>query len=310
MVSSPALGAAAPWLGARAGARSLFISAESTPNPDSLKFCPSDVVILQDDQGTGVVSRALQGGPVVLGRPPRRQSPAVERSRSDAAATNCGLGAWSARPGPVPHSHLPSARTACRLSQFFNSLPKARGSSMVSELLRLPHVTGVFLGRDFVTVNKHEDAQWEDIKPLIMSAIMSGLTSSEPVLQGSYHVDDAAAFGDDDDEVVAMIRELIEMRVRPAVQEDGGDIFFVAFDHETGIVRLKMAGSCVGCPSSTATLRGGVENMLRHYVPEVEGIEQVVEDGEGGHKPMDDEDAPAESLEERLAAAGVPGYAR
>ncbi|KAA0154162.1 hypothetical protein FNF27_07525 [Cafeteria roenbergensis] len=247
LVASPVLGTAAPWPGARVGSRALFISAESTPNPDSLKFCPSDVVILQEDQGTGI---------------------------------------------------------------FFNSLPKARGSSMVSELLRLPHVTGVFLGRDFVTVNKHEDAQWEDIKPLVMSAIMSGLTSSEPVLQGSYHVDDASAYGDDDDEVVAMIRELIEMRVRPAVQEDGGDIFFVAFDHETGIVRLKMAGSCVGCPSSTATLRGGVENMLRHYVPEVEGIEQVVEDGEGGHKPMDDEDAPAESLEERLAAAGVPGYAR
>ena len=87
--------------------------------------------------------------------------------------------------------------------------------------------------------------------------------------------DSGTAASDDDDEVVAMIKELIETRIRPAVQEDGGDIFYAGFDAASGIVRLRMAGSCVGCPSSSATLKNGVENMLMHYVPEVKGIEQV-----------------------------------
>jgi Fe-S cluster biogenesis protein NfuA len=87
--------------------------------------------------------------------------------------------------------------------------------------------------------------------------------------------DCGTAASDDDDEVVAMIKELIETRIRPAVQEDGGDIFYAGFDAASGIVRLRMAGSCVGCPSSSATLKNGVENMLMHYVPEVKGIEQV-----------------------------------
>jgi len=198
-----------------------------------------------------------------------------------------------------------------RFSQFFDNLNKARGSTMVMELLRVPGVTGVFLGRDFITVNKREEAGWDDLKPLVMGSIMTGLSSGKAVLQGTFHTEgEEHDDDDDDDEVVGMIKELIETRIRPAVQEDGGDIFFVAFDHETGIAKLKMAGSCVGCPSSTATLRGGVENMLKHYVPEVEGIEQVMEDGAGGHVPVEEEGAAAESLEERLASAGVPGYDR
>lgn len=178
----------------------------------------------------------------------------------------------------------------------------------MSDLLRMPGVTGVFLGRDFITVNKIEEAGWDHLKPVILSRMMDELSSGQPVLAGEFHLDRASGDEDDeDDEVVVMIKELIETRIRPAVQEDGGDIFFVSFDHETGIVELKMAGSCVGCPSSTATLRGGVENMLKHYVPEVEGILQVVEDGEGGHKPLEGDGA-AHTLEDKLASAGVPGY--
>jgi Fe-S cluster biogenesis protein NfuA len=114
-------------------------------------------------------------------------------------------------------------------------------------------------------------------------------------------VSDAAINSDtlispDDSEVVAMIKELLETRIRPAVQEDGGDIFFEGFDEDTGVVKVRMAGSCVGCPSSTATLRNGVENMLMHYIPEVKSIEQVKGQLESeGEKELT-------SLEERLSA--------
>jgi NFU1 iron-sulfur cluster scaffold homolog, mitochondrial len=175
-------------------------------------------------------------------------------------------------------------------------------------------VTGVFLGRDFISVNKSEQAQWEDIRPLILSTIMDALNSGKPILEGPAPGTDASSASsmadDDDDEVVAMVKELIDTRIRPAVQEDGGDIFFVHFDHETGIVQLKMAGSCKGCPSSTATLRGGVESMLRHYIPEVEGIVEVEEDGEGGHRTVDEQPEKLATMDERLAAAGVPGFER
>jgi Fe-S cluster biogenesis protein NfuA len=100
----------------------------------------------------------------------------------------------------------------------------------------------------------------------------------------------------DDSEVVAMIKELLETRIRPAVQEDGGDIFFEGFDEDTGVVKVRMAGSCVGCPSSTATLRNGVENMLMHYIPEVKSIEQVKGQLEA------DSEKELTSLEERLSA--------
>lgn len=103
----------------------------------------------------------------------------------------------------------------------------------------------------------------------------------------------------EDDEVVAMIKELIETRIRPAVQEDGGDIFYAGFDPDTGTVRVRMAGSCVGCPSSTATLRNGVENMLCHYIPEVKHIEQVTTPAE------EENNKELRSLEDRLKAAGA-----
>ena len=118
--------------------------------------------------------------------------------------------------------------------------------------------------------------------------------------------DTASAEGDS--EVVAAIKEVIETRVRPAVQDDGGDIFFVRFDEDVGAVHLRMAGACVGCASSTLTLRNGVESMLRYYVPEVESIVDTTDHGTGA--PAVVVAAPAETLEERLAAAGVPEHTR
>lgn len=108
------------------------------------------------------------------------------------------------------------------------------------------------------------------------------------------------AITEEDDEVTAMIKELLDTRIRPAVQEDGGDIFYKGFDRDSGMVRLKMGGSCVGCPSSTATLRNGVENMLMYYIPEVKGITEIKDElDELGDKEL-------KSLEDRLAAAGAP----
>ena len=106
---------------------------------------------------------------------------------------------------------------------------------------------------------------------------------------------------EDDDEIVAMIKELLESRIRPAVQEDGGDIFYGGFDEETGIVKVQLAGACQGCPSSSITLKNGVENMLKHYIPEVKGVEEI-EDEE--LKKVNE--AEVSELEKRLKAAGIP----
>jgi Fe-S cluster biogenesis protein NfuA len=111
---------------------------------------------------------------------------------------------------------------------------------------------------------------------------------------------------DDDDEVVAMIKELLESRIRPAVQEDGGDIRYVGFDIETGLVTVKLAGSCVGCPSSSVTLKNGVENMLQHYIPEVTGVNALEEAPEEDDSPVQVTATKNKTYEERLAAAGIP----
>jgi NFU1 iron-sulfur cluster scaffold homolog, mitochondrial len=187
-----------------------------------------------------------------------------------------------------------------------NSKKLATGSPLVTKLLKYKEITGVFLGREFISVNKTEETSWGPLKPIILNAMMDAFAEAEQTKsfiidpsKASKSTDDNTKINDDDDEVVAMIKELLETRIRPAVQEDGGDIFYMGFDESSGIVKLKMAGSCVGCPSSTATLRNGVENMLMHYIPEVKGIEQVKDElttqGEDELKTM----------EERLKAAGA-----
>ena len=156
----------------------------------------------------------------------------------------------------------------------FTSEEAARVSPLAERLFSLPEVTGVFLGADFVTVTKAGDGDWYQVKPAILAVIMEHFTAGRPVLLA-----DAAGAAvaetseDDEDEVVAQIKELLETRVRPAVAQDGGDIIF--HDFEDGVVYLHMQGSCSGCPSSTATLKAGIENMLRHYVPEVVEVRAV-----------------------------------
>lgn len=141
-------------------------------------------------------------------------------------------------------------------------------SPLADRLFAVDGVTGVFLGADFITVTKSEGQDWVALKPLVLGAIMEHFTSGEPAVR-----EDAGAAADDDGadpEIVAQIKELLDTRVRPAVAQDGGDIVFRRY--EDGIVYLRMQGSCSGCPSSSATLKIGIENMLKHFIPEIREV--------------------------------------
>ncbi len=152
----------------------------------------------------------------------------------------------------------------------FRDETQAARSRLARRLFGLRGVTGVFLGADFITVAKADSAEWFELKPRELGTIMEHFTSGEAAVNESVP---AASSEDEGDEVVAQIKELLETRVRPAVAQDGGDIIF---DHYAdGVVYLHMQGSCSGCPSSTATLKAGIENMLRHYVPEVTEVRAV-----------------------------------
>lgn len=151
----------------------------------------------------------------------------------------------------------------------------AERSPLARALFEIPDVARVFFGSDFISVTK-SDADWRHLKPAILAAIMDHFTRGLPLLESS---DEEAAeeitHGDGDPEIVAQIRELLDTRVRPAVAGDGGDIIFKGFDGGSGVVFLHLRGSCAGCPSSTMTLKNGIENMLRHYIPEVNAVEAV-----------------------------------
>jgi Fe-S cluster biogenesis protein NfuA len=132
----------------------------------------------------------------------------------------------------------------------------------------------VFFGSDFVTVTKR-DGDWRHLKPAILGAIMEHFTLGLPLFESEAAEEAEPVYEGDEAEIVAQIKELLETRVRPAVANDGGDIIFKGFDGGSGTVFLHLQGSCAGCPSSTITLRNGIENMLRHYIPEVSAVESV-----------------------------------
>ena len=148
-------------------------------------------------------------------------------------------------------------------------------SPLARQLFRIDGVGAVFYGRDFITITRNSDEiAWSLLKPDIFAVIMDFFASNLPILTDSQQPEDTAP-SDEDDETVALIKELLDSRIRPTVQEDGGDIIFKGFDAETGILKLKMQGSCSNCPSSSVTLRHGVQNMMQFYIPEVTGIEEV-----------------------------------
>lgn len=169
-------------------------------------------------------------------------------------------------PNPATLKFLPGRSVTGSGTADFANRDTAAKSPLAQGLFEVEGVTGVFLGHDFITVTKHEDRDWYLLKPSILGVIMEHFASGRPILLEE-HGAAADTSSDDDDEVVSQIKEIIDTRVRPAVAQDGGDIIFQGF--EDGVVYLHMQGACAGCPSSTMTLKAGIENMLRHYIPEV-----------------------------------------
>ncbi len=177
-------------------------------------------------------------------------------------------------PNPATLKFLPGRDVMGNGTADFATAEAAKRSPLAEHLFTVDGVTGVFLGTDFITVTKAADKDWHLLKPAILGAIMEHFTSGRPIVVAAEAAGEAAGAGEEDSDVVAQIKDLIETRVRPAVAQDGGDITFQAF--EDGIVFLHLQGSCSGCPSSTATLKAGIENMLKHYVPEVVEVRAVM----------------------------------
>jgi len=174
-------------------------------------------------------------------------------------------------PNPSTLKFLPGRVVMDKGTMDFATVDTAQTSPLAKRLFAVEGVERVFFGSDFVTVTKTGDKDWQVLKPSILGGIMEHYTSGEPVVAGETLAAEGAA---EDDEIVAQIKDLLETRVRPAVAQDGGDIVFK--DFRDGVVYLHMQGSCSGCPSSTATLKMGIENLLKHYVPEVVEVQAAL----------------------------------
>jgi Fe-S cluster biogenesis protein NfuA len=172
-------------------------------------------------------------------------------------------------PNPSTLKFIPGQIVMSAGTADFRTADSAGRSPLARALFGVSGVDGVFLGSDFVSVTKAADAEWFSVKPAVLAAIMDHYTSGLPAVEEA----EAVVAGEPDSEIVIQIKEILETRVRPAVAQDGGDIVFHDFDD--GVVYLQMHGSCSGCPSSTATLKAGIENMLRYYIPEVREVRAV-----------------------------------
>lgn len=177
-------------------------------------------------------------------------------------------------PNPNSMKFVPGVQVLEHGTVNFASAQSAYPSPLARNLFRIDGVAGVMLGPDFITVTKKDDddVNWPVLKPDIFASIMDFFASNIPILTENQPASDTA-IDEDDDETVAMIKELLDTRIRPTVQEDGGDIIFKGF--QDGIVKLKLQGACSSCPSSMVTLKNGIENMMQFYVPEVVAVEQV-----------------------------------
>ena len=176
-------------------------------------------------------------------------------------------------PNPATLKFQPGEAVMSTGTADFRDTESAERSPLARRLFQIEGVTGVFFGGDFVSVSKSDDADWQSLKPVILGVIMEHFVAGHPLL-----LEEAAQTVDEEDdgadaEIVAQIKELLDTRVRPAVAQDGGDITYRGFHN--GIVMLQLQGSCQGCPSSTMTLKMGIENMLKHYIPEVLEVRAV-----------------------------------
>ena len=170
-------------------------------------------------------------------------------------------------PNPASLKFLPGVSVMGSGTASFPTADEAGRSPLATRLFEIDGVEGVFFGSDFITVTKSDDKDWFLLKPSILGAIMEHFASGRPLVADTGGAEADGGDAEDADEVVVQIRELLDTRVRPAVAMDGGDIIFQGY--EDGVVYLHLQGSCAGCPSSTMTLKAGIENMLRHYIPEV-----------------------------------------
>lgn len=174
-----------------------------------------------------------------------------------------------ATPNPATVKFLPGQKIVEVGSYDFPDIYAAVRSPLAKRLFGITGVARVFISSDFVSVTKADDTDWSMLKPMILAALMEHLSTGQIVIEAGSEAKVSAQ----DDEITVQIKELLDTRVRPMVARDGGDIVFDRF--EDGIVYLQMQGACSGCPSSTMTLKSGIENMLRHYVPEVQEVRPV-----------------------------------
>lgn len=173
-------------------------------------------------------------------------------------------------PNPATLKFLPGRQVMATGTAEFKAEDESARSPLAQALFQVDGVTGVFLGYDFISVSKRDDKEWYLMKPGVLGVIMEHFVAGHPTIMDDSAPADEVEVSGEDAEIVAQIRELLDTRVRPAVAMDGGDIVFQGY--EDGVVTLGMQGACSGCPSSTATLKMGIENMLRHYIPEVREV--------------------------------------
>jgi Fe-S cluster biogenesis protein NfuA len=177
-------------------------------------------------------------------------------------------------PNPATLKFIPGRPVMEDATAYFADPEAATASPLAVRLFAVPGVREVFFGADFITVAKSPDREWGLLKPAILGVITEHFSAGRLVMQDASPEHAVVPGDEEDDEIVSQIKELLDQRVRPAVAMDGGDIVFRGFDK--GVVYLHMQGACAGCPSSTATLKMGIENMLRHYIPEVVEVRAVV----------------------------------
>ncbi len=178
-------------------------------------------------------------------------------------------------PNPQTLKFLPGKVVMEEGTAFYQNVDEAGDSPFARRLFTVEGVEGVFFGSDFITITKNSEYDWQVIKPSLLGGIIDHFNSEDKTIEKSLSKEskDSLEKNQDDSEIVKQIKELLDTRVRPAVAMDGGDIIYNNF--EDGVVYLKMQGACSGCPSSTATLKMGIENMLKHYIPEVQEVRPV-----------------------------------
>ncbi len=178
-------------------------------------------------------------------------------------------------PNPATLKFLPGETVLEVGTADFSNCEAAENSPLAKNIFAVDGISGVFFGNDFITVTKNDTYEWDNLKPEVLASIMDHYQSGNAVMDNNYGSISHAEHVGPDKKIVDQIKELLDTRVRPAVAQDGGDITFHGFDD--GIVYLHMQGACAGCPSSTMTLKMGIENLLKHYIPEVSDVQPVSE---------------------------------